>query len=144
VFASPSVFAPFDRQRTVALATYRRDGTPVITPVSIAVAGERAFVRTWETAGKFKRIRANPEVAVAPSTFRGRPTGPSIRARARPLTDEESVRAAQAIARKYPILHGVLVPLAHRLKGYRTVQLELTPLDGRDGLSETAARGAGV
>jgi PPOX class probable F420-dependent enzyme len=126
---SPAAFAPFARQGTVALTTYRRNGTPVVTPVSIAVSGDRAFVRTWETAGKAKRIRANPEVAVAPSTFRGRPTGPAVRARARLLSGEESARAARAIARKYPFLHGVLVPLAHRLLGQRTVHFALTPLD---------------
>ena len=56
------------RQWAVLLITYKRDGTPVGTPVSIAVEGERAFVRTWDTAWKFRRIRSNPEVEVAPCT----------------------------------------------------------------------------
>jgi hypothetical protein len=34
--------APFVAQRTVALTTYRRDGTPVTTPVNLAVDGDRA------------------------------------------------------------------------------------------------------
>jgi len=57
---------PFVRQRAVLLTTYRRDGRPVGTPVSIAVDEDRAFFRTWDTTGKFKRIRNNPEVEVAP------------------------------------------------------------------------------
>jgi uncharacterized protein len=51
----------FTKQKTVLLTTYRRDGTPVGTPVNIAVEGDHAFVRTWDTAWKFKRIRNTPE-----------------------------------------------------------------------------------
>ena len=116
----------FVGQRTVLLTTFRRDGTPVGTPVHIAVDGDRAYVRTWDTAGKLKRIRNNPAVEIAPSTARGTPTGPAIRARARILDGEESARAGRLIARKYPILQGVAVPLVHRLRRNRTMHVELT------------------
>ena len=121
---------PFVRQWAVLLTTRRRDGTPVGTPVNIAVDGDRAFVRTWDTAWKLKRIRNNPEVEVAPCTARGRRTGSAIRARARVLEGDESARAGRLLARKHPVLHGFLVPLAHRLRGDETVHVELTPLDG--------------
>ena len=120
---------PFVRQNTVLLTTYRRDGMPVGTPVNIAVDGDRAFVRTWDTAGKFKRIRNNPMVEIAPSTFRGTPTGPAIRARARVLSGDESAYAGQLLAYKHPILQGVFVPLIHRLRGNTTIHIELTPMD---------------
>jgi len=48
----PGVFNQFVNQRTVLLTAYRRDGTPVGTPVSIVLDGERAFVRTFDTAWK--------------------------------------------------------------------------------------------
>ena len=128
--------APFARQKTVLLTTFRRDGTPVGTPVSIAVAGDRAFVRSWDSAGKVKRIRNNPEVTIAPSTARGTPTGPALPAQARILTGSESSHAGRLLARKYPLLHGVLVPLAHRLRRNTTVHIELTPRpDGDRGAS---------
>ena len=60
---------PFVRQNTALLTTYRRDGMPVGTPVNIAVDGVRAFVRTWDTAGKFKRIRNNPMVNSWPTSI---------------------------------------------------------------------------
>lgn len=122
-------FEPFVRQTYVLLTTYRRDGTPVGTPVHIAVDGDHAFVRTWDTAGKLKRIRNNPEVEVAPSTARGKPTGPAIHARARVLEGGESVYAGRALARKHPILHGFLIPLVHRLRGNTTMHIELTPVE---------------
>lgn len=119
-------FGPFARRWAALLTTRRRDGTPVGTPISVAVEGERAYFRTWTTAGKTKRIRNDPEVEIQPSTARGRPTGPPVRARARLLGGGESEHAARLLARKHPVLHGLLVPLAHRLRGYETVHLELT------------------
>jgi PPOX class probable F420-dependent enzyme len=95
--------------------------------VHIAVEGDHAYFRTWETAWKMRRIRRNPNVTIAPSTARGAPTGPAISARARVLSGEEAAHAARLLARKYPILHGALIPLVHRLRGYTTVHLELTP-----------------
>jgi uncharacterized protein len=124
----PSPFNQFVNQRTVLLTTYRRDGTPVGTPVNIVIDGERAFVRTFDTAWKLKRIRKNPRVEIAPSTVRGKPTGSAIGARARVLGGSESAHASQALNKKHPILHGVLVPLVHRLQRHETVHIELMPV----------------
>jgi PPOX class probable F420-dependent enzyme len=128
--ASP-VLVRFVRQKTVLVTTYRRDGRPVSTPVSLAVDGDHAYLRSFEQAGKTRRIRHNPRVDIAPSTARGRPTGPGIQATARRLEGAESWRAARLLARKHPLLHGVLVPLTHRLgraKTGKTVHFQLTPL----------------
>src|SRR5215218_6660096 len=121
--------APFVRQKAALLTTYRRDGTPVGTAVNIAVEGDRAFVRSWDTSGKIKRIRNNPEVEIAPSTMSAKPTGPAIRARARVLSGAESAHAGRLIARRHPILQGVLVPLYHRLRGLTTAHVELRPVE---------------
>lgn len=124
--ASPGHLDVFERQKTILLTTYRKDGTPVGTPVHIALDGGRAFFRTWDTAWKARRIRNNPDVEIAPSTASGKPTGPSMAARARLLDGSESVLAARALARKYPMVHGWIVPLIHRLRGNKTVHFELT------------------
>ncbi len=115
--------------KTALLTSYRRDGTPVGTPVTIAVEGSHAFVRTFDKAGKMKRIHRNPEVEIAPSTLLGRPIGPSIRARIRILEGAEADHAARHIARRQPILQGVFVPLYHRLRRYRTIHMDLTPIE---------------
>jgi PPOX class probable F420-dependent enzyme len=118
---------PLARHKTALLTSYRRDGTPVDTPVTIAVEGDRAFVRTYDKAWKAKRMRNNPDVRIAPSTVRGKPVGPAIAARARLLDDDEAAHAARAIARRQPILQGLFVPLTHRLMRWRTLHYELTP-----------------
>jgi PPOX class probable F420-dependent enzyme len=125
------VFDRFTRQNAVLLTTYRRDGTPIDTPVSVAVEDGRAYIRTWDTAWKLRRMRNNPLVQIAPSTFRGRPTGPAVEARARILSGAESAHASALLARKHPFLHGILVPLIHRLRGNTTMHVELSPVVGR-------------
>ena len=115
--------------KTVLLTTYKRDGTPVPTPVSIAFTGERAFFRSYDKAWKTKRLRNDPRVEVAPSTLRGKPTGPGVSARAVLLHGEQARTAAQALARRHLVLQGLLVPLAHRLMRYHTLHYELAAED---------------
>jgi PPOX class probable F420-dependent enzyme len=132
----------FAEQKTVILTTYRRDGTPVDTPVHIAVDAGRAFIRTYEKAYKTKRLRRRPEAEL---WLASNGTASAIVALARPkaarrvgspthvsateLSGDESQRAGAALARKYPLLQGVLVPRMHRLQGTRTVHLELTAVN---------------
>ncbi len=115
----------FTRQRNVLLTTYRRDGTPVATPVHIAVDGGVAYIRTFDPSGKLKRMRRCADVEIAPSTVRGRVTGASLRASARILAGEECAHAGRALAAKYPFLHGKLFPWYHRRKGLVTTNIEL-------------------
>jgi PPOX class probable F420-dependent enzyme len=92
----------------------------------------RSPLRSFDKAGKTRRIRSNPRVEVAPSTVQGRSTGPGMQATARRLEGAEARRAARLLARKHPLLHGLLVPLTHRLgraKTGKTVHFQLTPLD---------------
>lgn len=127
---APDVLESLESVKTILLTTYRRDGSPVSTPVSIAVDGGRAFFRTYDRAGKARRLRRNPGVTVAPSTFRGKQIGPPVRARVRLLEGEDAKQARHALSRKHPLLQGVFVPLIHRMKGYRTLHYELIPLPG--------------
>jgi uncharacterized protein len=113
-------------QRTVVVSTYKRDGTAIPTAVSVIVSGNHAYFRTWSTSGKAKRLRRDTRVLIAPSTIRGKPTGSAIVATARLLGPDEEGSIRQALAKKYPVLHGRLVPLVHRLRHYATVHYELT------------------
>jgi len=124
---SAQILDPLVKQWAVLLTTYKRDGTPVGTAVNIVVEGDHAYFRTWDTAWKLRRIRNNPEVEFALSTARGRPTAPAVQARATVLEGEGSARVGRLLARKYPVMHGLLVPLVHRLRGNKTMHVELTP-----------------
>ncbi len=125
-----AAFAPVKNARTILLTTYKRDGTPVGTPVSIAFDGDRAFFRSYDKAWKTRRLHHNSRVQIAPSTLRGKPTGPAIQARATLLEGEQARIAARALARRHRVLQAILVPTAHRLMRYRTVHYELRPDPG--------------
>jgi PPOX class probable F420-dependent enzyme len=114
-------------QRNILLTTYRRDGSPVGTPVNVAADEPHyAYIRTWATSGKARRIANNPAVTVAPCTGRGTQTGPTVTATARRLDGDEAGAASRMIDHKYPILQGILVHATHRVRRLQTVHYELT------------------
>uniref|UniRef100_A0A8D4BFL2 F420-dependent enzyme n=2 Tax=Streptomyces TaxID=1883 RepID=A0A8D4BFL2_STRFA len=121
---------PFVRQYTVLLSSRRPDGSSAHTPVSIAVEGDHAYIRTFSSAWKVDRMRNHPVVEIAPCTVRGAPTGPPVKAWARLLPEgsKEDTHASRTMSRKYPALQGVAVPLVHRLKRDRTLHYELRPV----------------
>ena len=58
------------------------------------------------------------------------PTGDPVKGVARRLEGTESRHAARMLRAKYPFMHGVLVPLSHRIgraKTGRTVHFEVRP-----------------
>ncbi|PRX46996.1 PPOX class probable F420-dependent enzyme [Prauserella shujinwangii] len=125
-----TALAPLVRHKTALLTTYRRDGRPGSSPVSAAVDGDRAYLRSFEKSLKARRMRHTPQVELRPSTQQGRPTGPAICGQVRELHGKEYRHAARTLRRKHPFLHGLAVPLMHRLfrrKFGRTVHFEFTP-----------------
>ena len=120
----------FAHQRNALLTTYRRDGTPVGTTVHVAVADGGVYIRTYGKAWKWRRVRHTPEAELAPSTLRGRPTGPAVPVRGRILDGDEAARAARALGKKYPIAHGLLIPRLHRLMRTPTIHMQFVPRDG--------------
>lgn len=91
-----------DREAYLNLATFRRSGAAVETPVWFAAHAGRLYVFTEGDAGKVKRLRANTAIRVAPCGMRGRPKGAWIPGRARILDDAATIDAAYgALRRKY-------------------------------------------
>jgi PPOX class probable F420-dependent enzyme len=139
--AAGPALTPLRTRKTVAMTTYRRSGAGVPTPVSLAVDGDRAVFRTYAKAGKTGRLRRDPRVTVVASTARGRPIGPGFTGRARLLDGPEAARAARLLRRKHPLLHGALVPLAHRAMRSRvgkTLHFEVVPDDPGARIREPA------
>ncbi|MEU5096423.1 PPOX class F420-dependent oxidoreductase [Streptomyces sp. NPDC020996] len=97
------------------VTSYRKNGTPVATPVWVVRDGDTLGVWTTADSWKVKRIRARPEVLVGPCDVRGNPTGPQIPATAE-ITDEATLaRYRELIRRKYGVL-GRLTLLGSRLR----------------------------
>jgi len=97
----PSASALLQGHKYVSLATLRRNGQEVRTPVWFAEQAGKLYVMTRNDSGKFKRIRNQPQVRLAACTMRGKVTGPWADGQARILDRAEEGVARQALARKY-------------------------------------------
>jgi PPOX class probable F420-dependent enzyme len=92
-------FDPAD-ETYVNLATFRRNGREVCTPVWIAGSGGRYYVFSEGDAGKVKRIRATQRVRLAPCDFRGRVRGVTwLEGQGRVVQESETVERAYAALR---------------------------------------------
>lgn len=91
--------AALDRQRYVSLATFRRSGEQVATPVWFSAVGGKLYVVSAGNAGKVKRIRNGARARVAPCDMRGKVTGVWQDASARVITDTSLIARAQAALR---------------------------------------------
>jgi PPOX class probable F420-dependent enzyme len=88
-------------QKYISLATFRRSGQEVRTPVWFAQQADKLYVMTRNDSGKFKRVRNQSHVRIAPCTARGKVTGAWIDGQARILDREQEGLARQPLARKY-------------------------------------------
>jgi PPOX class probable F420-dependent enzyme len=88
-----------DDHRYLCLATVRRNGVEVKTPVWFAAADEKLYVFSAGEAGKVKRLRHSPRVRVAPCDARGRVQGAWQDGTGRIVKDARVIERAQAALR---------------------------------------------
>jgi uncharacterized protein len=92
-------------EKYLSLATYRRYGVEVKTPVWIARLAGRYYVFSAGDAGKIKRMRATPRVRLAACNVRGNLRGAWMEARARIVSDPALiVEVRKAPRKKYGLL----------------------------------------
>jgi len=85
-----------DRARYLSLATFRRNGAEVATPVWFAPLGGKYYVFSAGEAGKVKRLRNSSKARVAPCDVRGKLLGTWSDAKATIVADEAEKQAAHA------------------------------------------------
>jgi len=88
-------------QKYISIATFRKSGIAVHTPVWFGEEDGKLYIMTRSDSGKYKRIRNNPQVRLGPSSMRGRITGPEFPATARILPPQDWPQARATIHRKY-------------------------------------------
>ena len=88
----------------LSLTTFRRDGTPVATPVWLVRDGDALRVITQADSGKAKRLRNNARVLVAPCDARGSLKGHQVEGTATLEDAAETARTAQLIEARYGLL----------------------------------------
>ncbi|WP_035859162.1 PPOX class F420-dependent oxidoreductase [Cryptosporangium arvum] len=91
------------RSKHISLTTYRKDGTPVATPVWQVPHDGELWIVTEAESWKVKRIRNNPQVEVVACDVRGKiaPGAPTASGTARLLDDTGTARARKLLADRY-------------------------------------------
>jgi len=119
--------AELARERYVSLATFRRNGAEVRTPIWFAVVDERLWMMTGGDSGKVKRLRNDPRVRVAPSDVRGIVHGAWRDGTARIVDEPRLIADAHAMLRAKYGWQVTLLDLFSRLSGRirRRVWLEV-------------------
>ncbi|WP_405137221.1 PPOX class F420-dependent oxidoreductase [Nocardia sp. NBC_01388] len=120
-------FGPAGTAKYVLLTTFKKDGTPVGTPIWAALDDGRLYVWTVADSWKVKRARRNPQVTVQPCDVRGKASGEIVQAKATVLDGAGSERVRGLIKRRYG-LQGLLVVGASTLRRGKdgTVGIEIT------------------
>lgn len=125
-----TTFADLARSKYVRLTTFRRDGTPVATPVWVIGDGDRVLVVTDTATGKVKRIRHTPRVLLAPCDGRGKVKDGvrDVEGRAELVDDPDELRRLLGmIIDKHPVLGRILGRKLRKKVGVSTVELRISP-----------------
>ncbi|HET8533196.1 MAG TPA: PPOX class F420-dependent oxidoreductase [Methylomirabilota bacterium] len=121
--------AAFDRHRYMALATFRRSGAQVRTPVWFAAMDGKVYVFTAGESGKVKRLRRSSRARVAPSDVRGGVRGEWWDVAARLVTEPGLIERAHAALRaKYgwqAWMGDVLSRLTGRIRRRAWIEIEV-------------------
>ena len=119
-------------EKYVSLATYRRNGIEVKTPVWIAEVAPRYYVFSAGDAGKVKRIRATPRVRIAACDVRGNIRSAWLEARARIVSDPALIaQVRKALRNKYGLLirlTDVMATITGRIRRRAYIEIEFTEM----------------
>ena len=96
-------------EKYINLETYRKNGQGVRTPVWFVemINGDVSvlYVRTSDDTGKYKRVRNNSSVQIAPCDMRGNVKGNWVKGEARIADEEEKTKAFKMLEKKYGIIY---------------------------------------
>lgn len=96
-------------KKYINLETYRKNGQGVRTPVWFVemINGDVSvlYVRTSDDTGKYKRVRNNSSVQIAPCDMRGSVKGNWVKGEARIADEEEKIKVFKMLEKKYGIIY---------------------------------------
>ena len=91
----------FIDQKYINLETYKKDGTPIRTPVWFVIHNDLIYVITRDSTGKVKRLKNNQDVRIVLCSFKGEPKSEWIKGKAHNITGDEADKAIKLRKKKY-------------------------------------------
>ncbi|MDJ0395002.1 PPOX class F420-dependent oxidoreductase [Rhodococcus sp. G-MC3] len=123
-----ATFSEIADGKYVSLTTFKKDGTPVATPLWGARDGDRLLVWTTADSWKVKRIKRNAQVTIAPCSARGKVEGDAVEATAEILDAAGTEKARSFISSKYGIIGWLTVKGSSLRRGKTgTVGISVVP-----------------
>ena len=112
-------------EKYINLETYRKNGRGVRTPVWFVESSSILYVRTSDDTGKYKRIRNNPSVQIAPCDMRGSIKGEWVKGEARIASEEEKLKAFKMLEKKYGMMYK-MTRMFRSGKNYVVIAIRIT------------------
>ena len=88
-------------QKYINLETYKKDGTPVRTPVWFVIDNDLIYVITRDSTGKVKRLKNKHDVRIVLCSFKGKPKNEWIKGKAEKITGEKADIVIKLRKKKY-------------------------------------------
>ena len=110
-----------DTAKYIAFVSYRKDGSPVSTPVWVVPYGEGYAFTTDANSWKVRRVLSNPQVTIQASNVRGRAKrgAPVHSGRAEVLDADGVAEVRHLIRSKYRIMYKLLIERSDRKAAQR-------------------------
>ena len=117
-----------DTAKYIAFVSYRKDGSPVSTPVWVVPYREGYAFTTDAKSWKVKRVLSNPRVSIQASNVRGRPKGGApVHSGSAEVLDADGVAEVRHLVRsKYRIMYKLLIERSDR----KAAKREGSPIAG--------------
>ena len=124
-----SRFDQFIDQKYLSLETYKRDNTPVQTPVWFVTDNDQLYITTKETTGKVKRLRNNQNARIAVCSMKGDIKSNWVDVGLEKISEESDVEKIVKLRKKKYGFSARLISMFTSQKG-KTVAYSIQVCDG--------------
>ena len=124
-----SRFDQFIDQKYLSLETYKRDNTPIQTPVWFVTDKEQFYITTKETTGKVKRLRNNQNARIAVCSMKGDIKSNWVNVGLEKIPEESDVEKIVKLRKKKYGFSARLISMFTSQKG-KTVAYSIVARDG--------------
>ena len=116
-----SRFNQFIDQKYLSLETYKRDNTPIQTPVWFVTENDQLYITTKETTGKVKRLRNNQNGRVAICSMKGDIKGDWINVGLQRIYEDSDIEKIVKLRKKKYGFSARLIGAFHQMKKAKTI-----------------------
>ena len=124
-----SRFDQFIDQKYHSLETYKRDSTPIQTPVWFVTENDQLYITTKETTGKVKRLRNNQNARIAVCSMKGDIKSDWVDVGLEKIPEESNVEKIVKLRKKKYGFSARLISMFTSQKG-KTVAYSIVARDG--------------